>query len=288
MCLPVFPALPDRPQLRLKHIVQELLYLDIAQPAARIVRLELVQILIIRKELLKMLRTAERIQIDEYRIAVYLSRILHTQVVRVGKHRHDFFLDLIRLIRKVNAVAERFAHLCLSVNTRQTQACLIVRKDDLRIGQGLTVNGIELMHDLLTLLQHRQLILADRNSRRAECRDICRLTDRIAEEANRNARLKIPLLDLGLHSRIALYTGNRHEIHIVESQLGQLRNHRLNEDRGLRRVNATCQIVKRDLNDILSYLLRMLRIVCQCLRIRNHNINLIELTGILQSDTSFQ
>ena len=144
------------------------------------------------------------------------------------------------------------------------------------------------MYDLLALLKHRQLILTDRNCGRTERGNICRLADRITEEPDRNTRLEIPHLNLCLYGRIALHAGNSDKIHIVESQLGQLRNHRLNEDRGLFRINAACQIVQRDLNDILPYLFRMLRVVRQRLRIRNHDIDLIELTGILQPDTSFQ
>ena len=86
-------------------------------------------------------------------ISVHLTRILHAQVIRIGKHRHDFFPDLIRLIGKINAVAKRFTHLRFSIDTRQTQACLIIRKDDLRICQRLTINGIELMHDLACTAQ---------------------------------------------------------------------------------------------------------------------------------------
>ena len=54
------------------------------------------------------------------------------------------------------------------------------------------------------------------------------------------------------------------------------------------RINAACQIVQRDLNDILPLPFPDARVVRQRLRIRNHDIDLIELTGILQSDTSFQ
>ena len=115
-------------------------------------RFQLVQVLVIRKELCKILRTAECIQIDEDRIALDFTRILDTQVIWICKHGHDLLLHICFRIRKVDAVSKRFAHLCLSIDTRQTQTCLVGRKQDLRFRQSLAVHAVEFVDDLLALL----------------------------------------------------------------------------------------------------------------------------------------
>ena len=156
--------------------------------------LQLIQVLIIWKEFREILWLAERIQINEYRVAVYISRILNTKMVRVCEHGHNFFLHLICLVRKVDAVSKGFAHFGFAVNTWQTQACLVGRKHDLRLCKSLTVYGVEFVHDFLALLQHWKLILPNRNCRCAESGNICCLADRIAEKSYRNAGFKITLL----------------------------------------------------------------------------------------------
>ena len=58
------------------------------------------------------------------------------------------------------------------------------------------------MYNLLTLLKHWELILTYRHCCCTKCGNICRLTDRIAEETNRNAGLEISHLNLCLYSWI--------------------------------------------------------------------------------------
>ena len=144
------------------------------------------------------------------------------------------------------------------------------------------------MHDLAALLEHGHLVLSDRYAGRAEGGDVGRLADRIAEKADRNARLKTAHLNLGLYGRIALHAGNRDEVHVVERQLSQLGHHGLNEDVDLFRVETAGQIVERDLHDVLTDLLRVLGVVGQRLRVRDHNIDLIELARILKPDALAQ
>ena len=138
------------------------------------------------------------------------------------------------------------------------------------------------MYNLLTLLKHWELILTYRHCCCTKCGNICRLTDRIAEETNRNAGLEISHLNLSFYSWIPLYTGYRNQIHIIKSQLCQFRNHGLDKDRGFLRINSTCQIVKRHVHNILAHLLRMLRIISQRLCVCDHNINFIIISGILE------
>ena len=42
-----------------------------------------------------MLVPAESLQVDKHRIALHLSRILNTQMVRVCEHAHDFLLHIL-------------------------------------------------------------------------------------------------------------------------------------------------------------------------------------------------
>ena len=144
------------------------------------------------------------------------------------------------------------------------------------------------MYDFFTLLDHRHLIFTNRYMRCTESCDICCLTDWITEETNRNACLKITHLNFSFNGRVTLHTCNRNKVHIIKSQFCQFRYHRLNKDCRFCRIDPACQIIQCNLNDILTYFFRMFRIVCQRLRICNHNINFIIITGILKFNTFFQ
>ena len=235
-----------------------------------------------------MLRAAEGIQIGEDGVALHLAGVLHPQVAGVGVHGHDLLLDVLRLVGEVDAVAQRLAHLGLAVNARQTQTGGVLGQHDLRLGQGLAVDGIELVDDLAALLQHRHLILARRDGSGAERRNVGGLTDGVGEEADRDAGLEVLLLDLRLDGGVALQAGHRDEVHIIEAQLGQLRHHGLNEDVGLGGVDAHGQIVQRHLQNVLAHLLRVVGVVGQRLCVSDHDVDLIELAGVLQPDALLQ
>ena len=79
--LPLLAAVADGLQLGLHDAVQELLHLHVAQTAALIVCLQLVEVLVLGQELGKVLRAAECIQIDEDGVALHLAGVLHAQVV---------------------------------------------------------------------------------------------------------------------------------------------------------------------------------------------------------------
>ena len=144
------------------------------------------------------------------------------------------------------------------------------------------------MHDFLALLQHRQLVFAYRHYSSAEGGDICSLADRVAEEAGRNACFKVTHFDFILNGRVTLQTGYGDQIHIVEGQLGQLRYHGLDEKGRFSRIKAACQIIQCYLDDVLTYLFRVLSVVCKRLGISNHDIYLIVCTRILQLYTLAQ
>ena len=186
------------------------------------------------------------------------------------------------LFRQINAVAQRLGHLSLAIGARQTQARLILRQQNLRRNQCLTVYAVKLVHDFAGLLYHRHLILAGRNRGRTERRDIGRLTDWICKESNRNARFKIAHLNFRLYRWIALQTRYGNQIHIVHGQLGQLRHLRLNKQCRLCRIQTAGQIIQRNLQNILTNLFRIVCVISQCLCICNHNEDFIVFTGILQ------
>ena len=144
------------------------------------------------------------------------------------------------------------------------------------------------MHDFLTLLQHRQLVLAYRHYGRTEGSNVGSLADRIAEEAGRNACFKVTHFDFILNGRVTLQTGYSYQVHIVEGQLGKLRYHGLNEKGRFSRIKAACQIIQGYLDDVLTHLFRMLSVVCKRLGISNHDIYFIICTRILQLYTLAQ
>ena len=232
--LPIGASLADRRELRLHDVAEKLLDLDVAEPAAAVMLFQRFEILVFREELREMLVPRECVEVDEHRVPLGVTGILAAQVRRVGEHRHDLGLDFLRRIREVDAVAERLAHLRLAVDAGQTQAGAVLRQNDARFGQRLAVHTVELAHDLGALLEHGELVLPDRHRRRVECRNVCSLTDGVAEEADRDARLEVAHLNLRLDGGVTLDARHRDEIHVVERQLGELRHHRLNEDAGLR------------------------------------------------------
>ena len=180
--LPLLAAGADGLQLCLHDAVQELLHLHIAQTAALVVRLYLVEVLVFRPELGKVLRAAEGIQINEHRVALHLAGVLHPQVVGVGVHGHDLLLDVLRLLRQIDAVAQALAHLGLAVNAGQAQAGSILGQNDLRLHQRVAVHGVELVHDLAALLDHGLLVLTGGHRGGLEGGDVGRLADGVAKE----------------------------------------------------------------------------------------------------------
>ena len=81
-----------------------------------------------RTEFLEVLIAAESVQIGEHGVTLHVTRVADLKVVRVGKHTLHLFVYFFGAIRKVYAVSERFAHLGLSVSSRESQASLLLRK----------------------------------------------------------------------------------------------------------------------------------------------------------------
>ena len=94
--------------------------------------LQFVQIFIVGQILRKLIFAAERVKVGEHRVSFHLSGIAYFNVVGVGIHRHYLFLNSRGLVRKVNAVPQRFAHLRLAVKPRQAEAVLVRGQHDFR------------------------------------------------------------------------------------------------------------------------------------------------------------
>ena len=259
--------------------------------------LQLVERGVVGQVLGEVLLTAEGVEVGEDRVALDLARILHPQVVRVGVHAHDLLLDLVGSIRQVDAVTQRLGHLGLAVGSRQTHAGGVVGQQDLRFDEGRPVDRVELVHDLARLLDHRLLVLARRDRRGLEGRDVRGLADGVGEEADGNAgplcgvALDGPLgksaeRDLGLDGRVALEALHRHEIHVVEGQLAQFGDLRLDEERRFPGVEACREVVERHLDDVLPHLFGVVGVVGERLCVGDHDEYLLELPGVLQFDTA--
>ena len=118
--------------------------------------------------------------------------------------------------------------------------------------------------------------------------DVRSLTDGVAEEAHRDAGLKVAHMDLALDGGVALQAAHGDEVHIVEAQLSQFRHHGLDENMGLGGVDAAGQIIQRHLQDVLAHLFRVVGVIGQGLCIGNHNVDLIVLAGVLQAHPLLQ
>ena len=292
-------AAADRVERLVEDGDEELLDLHVAQTASAVVGLQFVERGVVRQMAGEVLRTAEGVEVGEDRVALDPARVLHAQVVRVGVHAHHLLAHLLGRIAQVDAVAERFGHLGLAVGAREPLAGGVRRKQDFGCDERRAVERVEFVDDFARLLDHRLLILARRHGRGLEGRDVRRLTDRVGEEADGDALtlLRVALrsalretaeLDLGLHGRIALQALHRNEVHVVERQFAQLGNLRLYEKGRFRRVEAARKVVERNFQHVAAHLFGVVRVVGECLRIRDHDEYALEPARILQFDAAAQ
>ena len=126
----------------------------------------------------------------------------------------------------------------------------------------------------VTFAAYKQLALEER--------DVRRLADRIGEESDRDRGFEVPHLDLGLDGGVPLQPGDRDEVHVVEGELRERRNLRLDEERRNLRIKADGEIVQGNLDDILANLFRVLEIVGQRLRVGDHDEDFVEFAGVLK------
>ena len=179
-----------------------------------------------------MLRTAEGVEVGEDSVALHLARVCDLEVCRVGVHSLHFLPNLFCRIGKIDAVAQRLAHLGATVGAREAAAYSVVGKHDFRLHEHVAVVGaVELADNLAGLLNHRLLVIAGRDNRGLERRDVRCLAHRVGEESGRDAlALELAHLDFALHRRVALEACDGDKIHIVERQLAELGDERLYEN----------------------------------------------------------
>ena len=109
-------------------------------------------------------------------------------------------------IRKIDAVAQRLAHLRLAIGTGQTETGRIVRQEYLRLNECIAISVVEPSHYLTRLFNHRLLIFSCGYGSGIESGYIRCLTYGVCEEADRNVGLEVTHLDFGLYRRVALET----------------------------------------------------------------------------------
>ena len=189
-------------------------------------------------------------------------------MIRIGKHSHHAFLHLFRGIGQIDAVAERLAHLSLSIRSRESEARRIRRQQNLRNYKSLTINGVEFVHNFPCLLDHRLLVFSCRHRGGLESRYVGSLADRIGEESHWYALLVLvvvlgrivretPHQNLRFYGRIPLEPLHCHKVHIIERKFAELWNLRLDEN---------------------CHFFRIVCIVGKCLSVSNHYENLLEFT----------
>ena len=173
----------------------------------------------------------------------------------------------------------------------------IVRKQYLRLHEHGGVDRIELAHYLAGLLYHRLLVLTHGDCRGLEGGDVGGLAYRIAEEAHRDSGTVLAGVvvlgetseqDLLLHSGVALEPLDRHEVHIVEGQFRELADLRLDEQGGPGGVKTSGHVVERDLDYVLTHLLRVVGVVGESLGVGDHYVDLVELPAVLELDPAAQ
>ena len=273
----------------IEHLVQELLALHVAQTATLIVGLQFVQVLVLRPELGKVLIRGEGVKIGEHGVTLHMTRVIQVHMRRIGIHRAHLLPYLISRVGEVDAVAKALRHLLLAIRTGQTTGCQILGQHDIRLHEHGCIDLIEAAHQFTCHLQHRLLVLTHGHRGRLEQRDVGSLTDRIAEEAQRNTlTLKAAHLDLCLHRRVALHTTDGDQVHQIGGQFGQFRDLTLDEDGAFLGVETGSEIVEGHLDDVLSDLLRIVGIIGEGLDVGHKHKHPVIVARILQLHTTAQ
>ena len=180
---------------------------------------------------LKVFRAAECVEVCKHGVAFHVARVVYVYVRGVGVHRTYFLFYLVGSVGKEYAVAERLAHLCLSVGSGQAQASRIVGQQDVGLCERFAVNVVEAAHYLNGLFEHGFLVFAHGHRCCLESRDVGSLAYGISKEAYGYARFEVPHLYLGLHRRVTLQARNGNEVHVICGKFVQLANLRLYEQR---------------------------------------------------------
>ncbi len=172
--------------------------------------------------------------------------------------------DLVRRRAERDRVARRlarFASVDAGQARRRRQQCLALRQD-LRIGQ-----SVDAPDDLVGLLDHRHLIVADGDESGAKRGDVGRLAHGIAEEAGGNVAREAALLDLRLHRWVSLEARHGDEVHVQRGEIGERGQLRLQRDRRAFGIDPDGEVVERHFEHVRGDVRRPARVVSECLQV---------------------
>jgi hypothetical protein len=109
----------------------------------------------------------------------------------------------------------------------------------------------ESAHDLVRLLDHRKLILADWYESGSKTCNVGSLTHRISEETRGQSARQPAKLDLVPDGWVPLEPRDGDEIQIKNRKLGKLRDRGLERDGRDRRIDSDSQIIECDVEHVL-------------------------------------
>jgi hypothetical protein len=133
------------------------------------------------------------------------------------------------------------------------------------------IGAVELAHDLVALLDHRDLVFAHRHDAGLEGGDVGGLAGRVDQEAGRDVALEAAQHDFRLDGRVALEARDGHQVQVIEGQLGQFRNLRLDQDGRLGRIDPYGKVIERHFDDVPVYLTGVIHVVGERLGVREHD-----------------
>ena len=211
----------------------------------------------------------KRVEIRKHHVPLNLPRVAHLQVVRVGVHGADRTVNGLFAGRKVQRVAQRFRHLGAAVDAGQAAG---VAQHRLAVAQHRGgQQAVHLVHNLVGLLNHRQLVVADGHALGLKRGDVRRLADGVGHKPDRQRAGEALLRNLVFHRRVTLHAGDGDDVHIQHRQLGEGGQGGLQADRGQVRVDARGEVVGQHFGNVVADLLRVAAVVGQPLQVGNQH-----------------
>ena len=163
-----------------------------------------------------------------------MSRVRRPNAAWVRIHPHDLRANGLLVVKEIDRVPERSAHLGRSVRAGQGPA---TGHEGSRCRKDGREPFVEASGDFASELDVGRLVRADRNDACLHEEDVRCLQDRISKKAVRGSR-DPQLAELVLECWDSLRPRDGHEHREVEKELRGLRHMRLEVDRGLVRIDA--------------------------------------------------
>ena len=104
--LVLFASLADGFESVVEYVVEELLACAVTESSVCVVSFEFVEIFVFWQELFEVGVEAEGVEVCEYGVAFEVSGLFDVDVFGVSVHGVDLFLEFLRSVREVDAVAE--------------------------------------------------------------------------------------------------------------------------------------------------------------------------------------